>query len=187
MEFINKGIENPWEKYDVSLRDFISDYKFDELFDEFHSWFDLVGYYHAKAKIGPIVSASRISNEQVSTYFDEIKEAYAFGQYRSSIALSRALLEMSLFDKLKRKGAFKQSSNKVVSIDVAKEDSLFKFINQAERFGILNHKMASLAHEVRKSANRVLHLKTADPDSDLPENRGTPARFFPRPRPVSVL
>ncbi|MBW2306472.1 MAG: DUF4145 domain-containing protein [Deltaproteobacteria bacterium] len=161
IDFLNKDIESPLDRYSASLEDYMLDLRFDELFSEFHSWFDIVGYYSAKAKIGPIISTSEIKNDRIRAYFDEIKETCAFGQYRSSVALCRALLEMALFDKLNRKGV----------IEIAKEDNLSKFITQSKRFRILSSTMADLAHEVRESANNILHLKELEAGSDLTEKR----------------
>jgi hypothetical protein len=113
-------------------------------------------YYLAKIKIGPIISSSKIP-DNLGAYFEEVKEAYAFGLYRSCVALSRAILEMSLFDKLKRKGFFKEQ--KVVQMQLEKEDKLSRFINEAKWHKILNPENAELAHKVRDAANRVLHSK----------------------------
>ena len=97
--------------------------------------------------------------ETIKTYFEEIKEAYAFGHGRSCIALCRALLEIALFDKLKEKGYFRDTGNKVSKIDLAEEDNLFKYINLAKQVGILPHKFAEISHQIKISANKILHLK----------------------------
>jgi hypothetical protein len=99
-------------------------------------------------------------------YFDEIKEAYAFGLSRSSITLCRALLEMALLDKLKRKGYFKNKKNKIKSIDVAKQDNLYSYINMAKSCRILISNYAKKAHQIRISANEILHLKDDDRNFD---------------------
>ena len=69
-------------------------------------WFDITSYYLAQITIGPIISSFKIPSYLLS-YFNEIKETYAFGKYRASVALCRALLEMALYRKLKAKGAFR--------------------------------------------------------------------------------
>jgi hypothetical protein len=145
----------------------VTDFPPDDMFDEFHSGFSLTLYYLAKIKIGPIISASKIP-DNLDAYFEEVKEAYAFGLYRSSVALSRAILEMSLFDKLKRAGFFKEQ--KVVQMQLEKEDKLSRFINEAKWQKILNSENAELAHKVREAANRVMHTreKEAKPKEEQP-------------------
>ena len=131
------------------------------LFDEFHSFFDIYGYYEAKCKIGPIISSLHVPGGILS-YFEEIKEVFAFGQYRSCIALCRALLEMSLWDRLSRKKVFKDSDSNVTSIDVAKEDNLYKYINLAKYHNILDAGGVKIANEIRKISNGILHIRSRD-------------------------
>jgi len=156
-QLINKTTENYSEKWLVDIRDYLSA-KHDDLWEDFFSWFNLNSYYYAKIKIGPIVTSSHLPRS-VQNYYNEIKEAYAFGLYKSSIALSRALLEMSLFDKLNKRGLFKSSNQKVINFDIAKEDNLYRYILCAKKEGLLDSKSKELADQVRGSANSILHLK----------------------------
>ena len=155
----NLKAESHEEEMDASLEDYLYSYsKFDELLEEFHSWFSISAYYYKKIKIGPILSSSHVP-ESIKSYFGEIRNAYAFGLYKSSIALCRALLEMSLFDKLKKKGAFKEVKTKVTHIDSAKEDNLYRYIFLAKQKRVLNKINVDKAHQVRISANKILHIK----------------------------
>ena len=120
--------------------------------------FGIIDYYYRKLKIGPIVSSSTLP-QNILSYFNEIRETYAFGQYRSSIALCRALLEMTLLDKLKKLKVFADRNSNVISIDVAKEDNLFQYIKLAKWKRILDRKMINSAHEIRMISNKILHRK----------------------------
>jgi len=129
-----------------------------ELLEEFHSRYDFINYYNEKITIGPLVVFSGL-NPNILSYFEEIKEAFSHRLYRSSIALCRVLIEMSIFLKLNAKGCFKQIDSRMVSINLKKEDKLFKFIDEAKKEKILNGHYTEIAHDLRKRINRVLHLK----------------------------
>lgn len=163
-EMFNAKTDNRANEIATSIHDILSD-KFDDLFSDFHSWFDLTGYYFAKIKIGPIISSFKVPSYLLS-YFEELKETYAFGQYRASIALCRALLEMALYRKLKAKGAFRNKDPKVTIIDVAREDNLNHYINMAKWEKILSKDSHNIAHGIRKTANNVLHAKDAEKQID---------------------
>jgi len=66
------------------------------------------------------------------SYFNELKESYAFGQYKASTALCRSLLEIALYEKLKARGVFKNKNPKVTNIDVTKEDNLCRYIKHGK-------------------------------------------------------
>jgi len=149
------------EDVPTSMDDFLRQ-KFDNLFEEFHSWFDLIGYFVSKARIGPIISASKIPNYLLA-YFYELKETYSFHQYRSSLALCRSLLEMALHDKLKARGVFEATNSKVTHIDIAKEDNLNRYINIAKWERLLSRTSCETAHEIRTVANSILHPKDKEP------------------------
>lgn len=157
MRMFNNGKENSVDKVSTFFKEVLAN-KFDDLFSDFHTWFDVVGYYFDKITIGPIISSSKVPNHILS-YFEELKETYAFRQYRSSIALCRALLEMALLHKLTAKGAFKTVNTKVTKIDVAKEDNLNRYINMAKWNKILSENNHEKAHEIRRIANDILHAK----------------------------
>jgi hypothetical protein len=158
-EMLNANAENDADRISLSIHDVLHD-KFDDLFSEFHSWFDIIGYYFDKIKVGPIISSLKVPAHLLS-YFDELKESYAFGQYKASTALCRTLLEIAMYDKLKAKGAFKNKDSKVTSIDVTKEDNLCRYINMAKCEKMLSKNSTDTAHEIRRAANEVLHAKEA--------------------------
>jgi hypothetical protein len=152
----NEKIDNYYEKIKTGLRDYFYEDKYDELWEEFNTWFHIPDYYYRKAQIGAIITSSKLPSNIVK-YFNEIKEAYAFGLDKSCISLSRTLLEIALHDKLKKKGLFKPS--KIISINIAKEDSLHKYINVARKEMLLSNKAKGLAMEIKKKGNNVLHIK----------------------------
>jgi len=149
------------EDVPTSMDDFLRQ-KFDNLFEEFHSWFDLIGYFVSKTRIGPIISASKIPDHLLA-YFNELKETYAFHQYRSSLALCRSLLEIGLYDKLKARGIFKATNPKVTHIDIAKEDNLNRYINIAKWEHLLSPASYEIVNKIRTSANSILHPKDKEP------------------------
>jgi len=153
---LNKKIDNYYEKIKTELKNYFYEDKYDELWEEFNSWFYVPDYYYRKAQIGSIITSSKLPPNIVQ-YFDEIKEAYAFGLDKSCISLSRTLLEIALHDKLKRKGYIKP--NKVQCIDIAKEDSLTHYIFVAAQEKLLSKKAKELAIEIKKKGNSVLHIK----------------------------
>lgn len=152
----NEKIDNYYEKIKTGLRHYFYEDKYDELWEEFNTWFHIPDYYYRKAQIGAIITSSKLPSNIVK-YFNEIKEAYAFGLDKSCISLSRTLLEIALHDKLKKKGLFKPS--KIISINIAKEDSLHKYINVAYKEMLLSNKAKGLAMEIKKKGNNVLHIK----------------------------
>ena len=154
---INIDKANGAEEVPISIEDFLMQ-KFDDLLSDFHSWFDLIGYYVDKTIIGPIISSSKVPDHLLA-YFNELKETYAFGQYRSSLALCRVLLEMALYDKLKARGEFNGKNSKITQIDVAKEDNLNRYINIAKWKHLISSANHETAHKVRITANSVLHAK----------------------------
>ncbi len=156
-ELVNKKAKSWNDRWEITIEDFLVSGD-EDLFDEFHSWFHVYGYYAAKCKIGPIISSFHIPENMID-YFEEVRETFAFGQYRASIALSRALLEMALFDRLNRKKVFKDRSPKVISIDVAKEDNLYSYINLARSYKIIDSERKDLAHSIRRKANAILHIR----------------------------
>jgi hypothetical protein len=157
-KFVNEKFENWQDKLDLTLTDYLCSSGKD-LSEEFHSSFDLYGYYEAKAKVGPIISSLQVP-PAILSYFEEIKNVFAFGQYRSCIALCRALLEMSLWDRLSRKKVFTDTDSKVTSIDVAKEDNLYKYINLAKYNNILDGSGVNTANNIRKTSNGILHIRS---------------------------
>jgi len=158
-KWVNAINKKASEKIDASPYSFL-DWKFDDLFEDFNSWFSVFGYYRDKCRIGPIISSFKVP-DYILIYCDELKESFAFRQYRSTVVLCRALLEMVLYDRLKRKGVFKNKDPKVISIDVGKEDNLNRYINMAKWEKLLNTDYGDIAHGIRKAANDILHPKDA--------------------------
>lgn len=151
-EFVEEKSGKPFD-FPINFEQFM-DAKFDDWWDDFHSNYHIPSYYGEIIKIGPIISSASIPDEARS-YFSEIREAYAFALYFSAIALCRALMEMCIFDKLSRKGAFQESN--IVQFDTAKQDRLYHLIPLARNKGLLNDRTKNLAGRIRRSSNRILH------------------------------
>jgi len=129
---------------------------------DFHSCFDLTGFYIRSIKVGPIISSSHIS-KSVSDYFLEIRKTYAFEQYRSCIALCRSLLEMSLYDKLKKKKLLTSNNSTVIHMRDYMDESLIRLIDIARRNRVLTTILRDKSHDIRKIANKILHAKEENP------------------------
>lgn len=140
----------PTDLYDQLVDD-------DRLLD-FHSWFDMIGFYIRRIKVGPIIASSQIS-EKVRDYFHEIRQTYAFRQFRSSVALCRSLLEMTLFDKLKRRKLLPSKNYTAVSIKDYTDELLIRLISIAKRENIITESLCDKSHDIRKIANKILHAK----------------------------
>lgn len=159
VEDLKESAENAGDLPDSDIITALIESKWDSFFEDFHSWFDINGYFYAKMKIGPIISSFEVP-QHLLVYFREIQETFAFSQYRAAIALCRALLEMCLYRKLSAKRAFSnRGAGKVVPIQNAREDSLFRFINMAEKCRLLSESEAETAHGIRLGANKILHVK----------------------------
>ena len=165
-EMLNKNIDNWNDKLDLSTREYLLSEKYDELFNDFHTWFDVCNYYNAKMDIGAIIS-SAIVPKKILPYFNEIREVYAFQQLRASIALSRALLEMVLFEKLNRLNAFKNRMPQPTNISPEKEGNLNIYIRMAKNKRILKGTEVDTAHKIRKFCNQVLHLTNEEIKPDF--------------------
>jgi len=129
----------------------------DDIFSDFHSFFDMPAFYFRRIQVGPIVSSTTLPLG-VQRYFAEIKDAYAYGLNTSSIALCRSLLEMALSQKLS-KGLKKGAPDDVVNISGEREDSLIRLIYEAKNARKITSDLAKAAHGIRKRANEVIHLK----------------------------
>ena len=124
--------------------------------DDFYQRFHLTTYYKAIIEIGPIISSTH-SPPEAQSYFSEIREAYALDLEYSAIALCRSVMEMCLFDKLQKKGFFKQS--RVIQLDAEREDKLYHLIRIAKNEKLLDNTTRDIADEIRKYGNQVLHPK----------------------------
>lgn len=160
---LNRKRDNKFEELDITitLHDYLS-LQFDDIFDEFNTWFSVIDYYYSKIKIGPIISSNHIP-PNIIVYFNELRETFAFYQYRASIIMCRAILEMALFDSLLRKKIITKNVPKVTPIDISREDKLHSFIRIARKNNILDKRHADIAHKIRQTANNTLHLKDHHP------------------------
>ena len=74
-ELINADKDSLWDKVGVTIDDYLRFEKFDEIFEEFNSWFDYPSYYHSKMKIGPIITSSHFP-KGVKSYFIKIQKSH---------------------------------------------------------------------------------------------------------------
>lgn len=130
----------------------------DELLLEFHSWFDMVGYYIRRIKVGPIIYTSNLPRN-VEKYFSEVRKTYAFGLYKASVIMCRSIIEISLFNKLKRKKLIPDVKNNVTDMKKYFDDKLFELIKIAKYNHIINKQLSDQCHEIKNAANNIIHLK----------------------------
>ncbi|HPD57535.1 MAG: hypothetical protein BWY26_01232 [Elusimicrobia bacterium ADurb.Bin231] len=130
----------------------------DDLLLKFHGSFSYIDYYIRRIKVGPIIYTSYLPIA-LKQYFSEVRQAYAFGLYRSSIIMCRSVLEISLYDKLKRKKLISNITSNVTDMKKYFDDKLFELIKITKNNNIINKHLSDRCHEIREIANKVLHLK----------------------------
>jgi len=96
-------------------------------------------------KLEPLFTKQSIEGS-VETYIREATRAYLFGLFQASIALTRSALEQSLKENLRAQDPM-----------LAQTDELLSLLKGAELSKSLDGSLLQFAHEVRKSANTVLH------------------------------
>lgn len=148
-------------------------YKVDELRDDFDSWFDIVHYYHRKCNIGAIIHSCQLP-PFLDDYFNEMRNAYGFGLWMSTLSLCGAMLEMCLYDVLLSKGFIEKTNNpKIVLFE--QRDKQIKdiytslLLSLAERKGIITEEERKLGLNVNWEANQILHIK--DKEISLDESK----------------
>jgi hypothetical protein len=132
-----------------------------ELRDEFNDLFDPLSYFENKLKIRPLLNSKYIP-KKLESYFKEIIDTYSLDLDYAYIALCRAVLEMCISDKLKS-----LPITETLRDDLIKNDCLQKRINLAKKYKILNPDMKSLAHQIRKDANKALHITAKSNSSNM--------------------
>jgi hypothetical protein len=168
--------------YDDDVISNLIDRKWDELFEDFHSWFSISDYYSAQMTIGPVISSFEVPSH-LMVYFNEIRETFAFGQYRAATALCRALLEKCLYEKLNDVGAFSSETEGTVTpfpgnalSDVSKQTvipminpgeeklpGLSTYIRKAKTHNLLSKSDANTAYRINRDANDILHVRETPP------------------------
>ena len=135
-----------------------------DAFQDFHGEVDYVKYFTRSMKVGGLISQRSVPDTALA-YFQEIRDSFSFGLYRSAIALCRAMLETVFFDTLKRRNYLNAGGSKVVKIDLAKEDRLFRMIKDAYSKRVIDYDTKEDAFFVKKQANTiVLHAKDSQPE-----------------------
>lgn len=158
LELLDINSENnnqiPINLYDQLLAD-------DDLIMKFHSWFDITRYYIRRIKVGPIIYTSNLP-VNVEKYFYEVRQSYAFGLYRSSVIMCRSIVEITLFNKLKRKKLITDVKSNVTNMRNYLDDKLVDLIRIARNNHIIDKQLSDLSYNIKKAANSVVHLKDDD-------------------------
>ncbi len=141
------------------ISDFAANYS-DQLFELFHSKFDINSYICNKLQVGPLLTSSSLPDE-LNNYFYELKEAYAYGLHKSCIALCRMLLEISFADCLYKQKCYKDavSLSRKAKDNPHFEFSLFENINIASSLNIISENLKKNAHKIRLNGNKTVHYK----------------------------
>jgi len=161
---LNKG-------HDTESQDFITDnldfglLNSDELFEHFHSWFDINDYYISKLRVGPII-ASKSVPEELMPYFDEVREAYALNLGIACTSLCRTLLETCVVKELSKIDDYQERLRKLRKKGRRKDFSLFENIRFAFDYGLIDKKLKCEANDIRIIANDVLHALNKQPPPD---------------------
>lgn len=162
----NRDTDDINEMWEADAKDFILNHQ--EALDQFHCEVDYVSYFAGTMKIGTLISRRNVPEPGLA-YFREIRESFAFGLFRSSIALCRALLETAFFETLKRNGYFKPGQSNVVKIDLARDDNLFRLIKEAFKLRLIDYDTKEDAFFVKNRSNTmVLHPK--DEEHEITED-----------------
>ncbi len=155
--FFNRGTDNEDDLWDLDANDFVRNDP--DALQDFHTSIDHISYIVGTMRVGALISRRQIPESGIA-YFNEIRESFAFGLYRSAIALCRAMLEATFFDTLKRRGYVKKGQSKVIKLDIAKEDTLFRLIKDAHKMGVIDYDSKEDAFFVKNQTNTmVLHAK----------------------------
>ncbi len=131
---------------------------FDDRLSDFHRWFDLDGFYTKRTKIGCIVLPYQ-GNTHLSDYYDELRDAFAFGLYRSAISLCRALLELVLFDALQKRRLINKDGAVDIQTGRPAKNYLSSMIHVARRTSIITATEKDRALKIKTTAERVLHFR----------------------------
>lgn len=155
---------------DSSFGDDNYHFDFDTLLDHFMSWFDVPTYYRAKLTVGPIVTSKSLP-DKLSTYFAELRDAYAYGLDKSCRALCRALLELCLTDKLSQILAYNLKLKEYRKRKKKPEwdFDLYTKISHAYENELFDSDLKILADSIRNSGNETLHAfsnKKLDPQKN---------------------
>ncbi len=157
-------------------KDKLQEETFDFVFDQVQSWelviqdyVDDVSYFARRAKVGTVISRRKISDTAVK-YFNEIRESFAFGLFRSAIALCRALLEIAFFETLKRHGLGASQEGKLVSLDIMRDNTLAPIILEAHNLGIIDGKIKQISLDVNRKVNTMI-LHSKDVQQEINEMR----------------
>jgi hypothetical protein len=157
----NQSIDDVSDKFEIDAFDFVVNNP--DTYSNFHEEVDYVAYFTRSMSVGALISRRQIP-ETSRSHFQEIREAYSFGLFRSSIAICRTLLEVAFFESLSRVGYFKKNQSKVVKIDLAKEDKLFRLIKEAYQRKLIDYDTKEDAFFIKNEANvTVLHVKDSKP------------------------
>lgn len=168
-QLLNTNLDDLTERLPTDFADFVQE-RFHDLFDEFHSWFDIGTYYHRKALVGCIVVA-RPHDPAINQYYSEIREAYAFDCHRACVALCRSLVELVLNDALEKRGLLQRTGIPNIEDGREQEVTLDRLITRATKNPRGNPLLADedrrRALRIKGEANKILHLRDRNDHGDL--------------------
>jgi len=157
MLFYNEN--NKDNKIDLSINSFIEE-EFSDAFEE-EIRFRHDDFFKRRSEILPIIS-SKDFPDRFLDYFKEIRDNYGYGNWFSTISLTRALLEIILYDFLKEKSILNETRGKNIinfndkRIEIA-DMTLNDLIRKTRQSGYLNSKNHKKARLIQTMGNHVLH------------------------------
>ena len=152
---------------ELETSDFVENY-WNDLFDIYHSRFDINSYFYGKLEVGPIITSSSLP-PALKDYFSELREAYAYGLYKACIALCKMILEIGFADCLSKIKEYNNASelNKIAKNKPNFEFGLFENINIASSLKIIPEDLAKKADDVRLIGNKIVHFKATNSKEKL--------------------
>lgn len=140
----------------------------DNLFEIFHSRFDINSYFQGKLEVGPLITSSSLPLELKSNFI-ELRESYAYGLYKACVALCRMIIEISFTDVLSKNKIYRDALelNKTAKDNSKFEFGLFENINIASSLNLISKDLADKSHNVRKLGNKVIHTSQVDSHSSV--------------------
>lgn len=128
----------------------------DTLKDKFFEQFSSIEYAINKIEFKPIITADKYSGF-LEDYFEEIIRAITFDMSIAHISLCRAVLEISISEKLKSNNDYQKD---LKDRQVEKCPLLADLINVAHKYKVLNNEMKQLAITIKNEANEALHISS---------------------------
>lgn len=146
---IIKTLEEGEGHFEIELY-YYKDDRNEYLYNLFNDLFDMANNIKKRRQsLGTLIIAREL-REEYKDHLLEIKNCFALGLYKSAIVWCRAILELAIYDFLKKRG--------VLNDREAEDISNFKFnLNKIRQF--IDKKIFNKIDNVRKTVNKLLHEK----------------------------